>query len=57
MAFYRNPPLPFKIHIVKDLILIFPFRYCIGLFKQAVSQGTFTMVDVSYDTEIPNLVH
>jgi hypothetical protein len=57
MAFNCDASLPFKIHIVEYLILIFPFRYSIGLFKQTVGQGTFTVVNMSYDTEITDPVH
>jgi hypothetical protein len=57
MAFDCNTSFPFKIHIVEDLVLIFPFGNSIGYFKQTVSQGTFTVVNMSYDTEITDPVH
>jgi hypothetical protein len=57
MAFNRNTSFPFEIHIVEDLILIFPFGYGVGYFQQTIGQGTFTVVNMSYDTEITDLVH
>jgi hypothetical protein len=28
-----------------------------GMFQEAVGQGRFTVVDMGYDTEIPNILH
>jgi hypothetical protein len=57
MALNGDPPFPFQIHIVKNLILIFSFRNCIGLLKEPVGQGAFTMVDVRDDAEITDIIH
>jgi hypothetical protein len=57
MAFDCDASFPFKIHIVKYLVLVFPFCYSVGLFKQTIGQGAFTMVDVCYNTEITDPVH
>jgi hypothetical protein len=56
MTLDRNAPLPFKLHVIKNLVLIFSFRYCIGYFKQTVRQGAFTMVDMSYNAEVADIM-
>jgi len=57
MTFYCNASFPFKIHIIKDLVLVFPFCNCIGYFKQPVSQGAFPMIYVRDNTEVTDPVH
>ena len=57
MTLNCNTSLPFKVHIIKHLCLIFPFGYCIGLLQQPVGQCTFTMINMSYYTEISDIVH
>ena len=57
MALDGDAPLPFKVHVVEYLILVFPFRDCVGLFKKAVGQGAFAMVNMSYYAEITDTVH
>jgi len=31
--------------------------YGVGIFEQAVGKGTFTVVDMGYDTKITNVFH
>ena len=57
VALDGDAPLPFKVHIVENLILVFPFRDCVCLFKKAVSQGAFTVVNMGYNAEITDTVH
>lgn len=57
VAFYGNASLPLQIHVVKYLVLKLPFIDSIGFFKQTIGQGTFTVVDVRYYTEIPDSMH
>ena len=57
MALYCYSSFPLEIHIIEDLVLIFPFRYGLGFLKQPVSQGAFTVVNMCYDAEISDVVH
>jgi len=57
MALDGNATLSFNIHVVKDLILLLPFGNGSGRFQKPVGQGAFTVVYVSDDAEIANIVH
>jgi hypothetical protein len=57
MALDRNAPLPFQIHIVKNLLLHRFACHRIGHLKKSVGQCAFAMVDVGDNAEITNLVH
>ena len=57
MTLYGYASLPLQIHTVEDLVLEFPFIYCIGFLKQPVGQSAFTVVDMGDDTEIPDSMH
>lgn len=57
MALDCDPPLPFQIHAVKNLIMKIPFGYRIGPFKKPVGQGAFAMVYMGYNAEVTNIVH
>ena len=57
MAFDGYTAFAFKIHVVKQLGLRLTLGNGIGIFKQTIGQGTFTMVDVGYDTEITYVLH
>ena len=57
VRFDRNPSLPFQIHIVQQLILLFSGSYCSGKVQQAIGKGAFAMVDVGDDAKIPNVFH
>ena len=57
MTFYCYASLPFKVHIIKNLVLEFSFRNCIRFFKKPVSQGAFAVVYMSNNTEITDIVH
>jgi len=57
MAFYRNASFPFQVHIVENLVLELSPGKSICYLKQTVSQSAFAMVDMSYYTEIPDVVH
>ena len=45
--------LSFKIHGIKELVLLFPFRDCLGPFKQPIGKSSLPMIDVGDDGKIP----
>jgi hypothetical protein len=57
MALNGNAPFALKVHTVKHLLLLIACRYGIGKLQQSVSQSTFTMVNVCYDTEVTDIFH
>lgn len=57
MAFDRNAPFPFQVHVVKHLCLKVSFRNCVSHLKKAISQGAFPMINMGYDTEITDVFH
>jgi len=57
MALDGYASFPFQIHIIQNLILKIPFCQGMCNLNQAVSQGTFSMVNVCNDAEISDPVH
>ena len=57
MALDGNTFFTFQVHVIQHLRLHIPVRYGMGKLQQAVCQGTFTVVNMGYDTEIPNILH
>jgi len=57
MALDGNALLSFQVHIVQHLGLHIPLGYGVGHFQETVRQGAFTMVDMSDDTKIPDILH
>ena len=57
MALDGNTLLTLQIHIVQHLCLHVAVRDGFGKLQQPVCQGTFTMVNMRYNTEIPNILH
>ena len=57
MALDCNTSLSFKIHVVKNLILELPVCKSICYFKKTVGKSTFSVVDMGYYAEIPDVVH
>ena len=51
-----NTPLPFKVHIVKNLVLHIPLCYRLRLFKNTVGKGGLSMVYVSNYAEIADFI-
>lgn len=49
-----DAPLPFKGHIVKDLVFHFPLGKGPCLFDEAVSKRGFSMIDMGNDGKIPD---
>ena len=57
MTLDRNASFTLQVHIVQNLRLqIFTF-YCLGILKQTVGQSTFTMVNMSNNTIIADILH
>jgi hypothetical protein len=52
LAFYRNAPFTFDIHVVEHLVLELAFVYDVRFFYEAVRQGRLTMINMSDDTEV-----
>ena len=48
-----DSPFTFKIHGVKELILLLPFRDRLGSFKQSIGKSGLPMIDVGDDGKIP----
>ena len=57
VALNGDAPLPFQIHIVKKLVLLFPVGNGVGSFKEPVGQGAFTVIYVCYYAEIADVIH
>ena len=57
VALYGNTFLTLQVHIVQYLGLHIPVRYGFGVLQQAVGQGTFTMINMGDNTEVPNVLH
>ena len=52
----RNSPLAFQIHIIQHLRLHLTLGQQSGLLNNSVSKGRFSMVYMSNDTKIANLI-
>jgi hypothetical protein len=46
LAFYRNPPFPFYIHVVEDLILKIPVLHQMALLDKPVRQGGLAVINM-----------
>lgn len=57
VAFDSNAAFTLQFHIIKYLCLEIPFRNGICQLQQSVGQSRFPMVNMSYDTEIPYVLH
>jgi hypothetical protein len=57
VGFDGDPSFPFQIHIVQQLILLFPRAYRTGKIQQTIRKGAFAMVDMGYDAKISNVFH
>ena len=57
VALDGDSSFPFQVHVIQELILFFSFRNRAGEVQQTVGQGTFTMVDMSDDTKVANVLH
>ena len=57
MALNGNTPFSFEIHIIEQLLLHIPAGNSMRSFQQPIRQGTLAMIDMSDDTEIPNILH
>jgi len=57
LALDRDAPFPFQVHGVQDLVPEFPFADQAGILNKTISQGGFTVIDVSDDAEISYLSH
>ena len=54
LSLYCNSPLSFQIHIIKHLILHFPFGEQSRRLYEPVGKGAFSVVDMSHYTKIPD---
>jgi hypothetical protein len=57
LAFNGDAPLPFNIHIIKDLILELTVTHHVAYLDESVSQGGFAMVDMGDNAEITDIFH
>jgi hypothetical protein len=57
MAFYGNPAFPLQIHIIEHLILHLLAGDGPGKFQQSVGQSAFTVVNMSYNAKVPDMIH
>jgi len=55
MTFDGDSTFPFQVHVIQHLV--FSDGHRVSKLQQTVSQGAFTVVDVSYDAEISNVLH
>ena len=51
----RDAALPLKVHVVKNLVLHFPFREEAGLLDNAVCQRALAVINMRDDTEISDM--
>ena len=56
MSLYSDTSFPFKFHIIEELILHFAHGDRFSLFKYSIRESRLTVVDMSYYTEIPDLI-
>ena len=52
-----DPALPLQIHLVQELILLFPIGQGPGKFEKAVGQGRFAVIDVGDDGKISYVLY
>jgi len=57
MTLNGNSFFTFKVHIIKHLRLHIPITYCISKFKEAVGKSTFSVVNMSYNAKVPDILH
>ncbi len=57
MALDSDTTLTLQVHVVKHLVLHFLGTNGFGKFQQAVGKSTLAMIDVSYYTEVSNILH
>lgn len=57
VAFDSDAAFALKIHVVEHLVLHFLGTNGFGKFQQAVGKSTLAMIDVSYYTEVSNILH
>jgi len=57
VALDRDAALAFEVHIVERLILHIALADGMGVLQQAVSQGAFSVVNVSDDAKIAYVLH
>ena len=57
MTFYGYTTLALKIHIVQDLIDQLLLSQGVSNLNESVRQGAFSVVNMSYDAKISNLIH
>ena len=57
MALDGDPLLPLQFHIVEHLRLQLARGQRLGHLQQTVRQRAFTVVDMGYDTKIPDILH
>lgn len=47
---------PFQVHIIEYLVHHFPFIDSVGSLQKAVCKGGFTMIYMSYNAKIPDIL-
>ena len=57
MAFNGNAPFTLQVHAVEYLLLGIPCADSPRDFQQSVGKGAFTMINMSYNAKIPDVLH
>jgi hypothetical protein len=57
MAFNGDAFFPLQVHIIQYLVHHIPFADGFGMLQQSVGQGAFTVVNMSDDAKIPDILH
>ncbi|MPN17184.1 hypothetical protein SDC9_164534 [bioreactor metagenome] len=57
MALDSNALLPLQVHGVQDLIVHIPSGDGLGCFQKSVGKRAFTVIDMGYNTKVPNMLH
>ena len=57
MALDRDAPLALQIHIIQHLLLKIPVGQRSRLQQQLVGQRALPVIDMGYDTKIPDILH
>lgn len=57
LRFDGDTAFPFDVHIVKQLVFVFPVADHAAELDQPIGQGGFAVIDMGYNTEISYMIH
>jgi hypothetical protein len=57
VALDGNALFALQVHVVEHLCLHVAFANGMGMLQQPVGQGAFSVIDMGYDAEVPDLLH